>query len=234
MYLPGSYQVNDSKRVIAERIFTRAELGLPETGFVFCCFNNNYKIMPETFDSWMRILSRVDGSVLWLLQDNEGAAGNLRAEAVKRNVDPRRLVFARRMPLEEHLARHRAAGLFLDTRPYNAHTTASDALWAELPVLTCIGNSFPARVAASLLTALDMPELIATNMQDYEDAAVALAQTPAHLNAVRRKLAEKRLTSGLFSGQRFARSIEAAYKMMHERRVTGLRPEHVFVAQDGT
>ena len=225
--------MNDSRRAIADRTFTRAELGLPEQGFVFCCFNNNYKITPETFDSWMRILRRVDGSVLWLLQDNEGAAANLRAEASQRGVDPRRLVFARRMPLDEHLARHRAAGLCLDTLPCNAHTTASDALWAGLPILTCIGNSFPARVAASLLTALDMTEFITTTMQDYEDTAVGLAQDPARLAALRQKLAGKRLTSSLFSGRRFARSIEAAYTVMHDRRGKGLGPEHIFIAPDG-
>ena len=175
VYLPDSYQVNDRKRRISDKEFTRAELGLPPTGFVFCCFNNNFKITPNTFNGWMRILKQVEGSVLWLLEDNETAANNLRREAEARGVEPARLVFARRMPLPEHLARHRAADLFIDTLPYNAHTTASDALWAGLPVLTRIGESFAGRVAASLLNAVGLPELITATQEQYEAMAVALA-----------------------------------------------------------
>ena len=141
-YLPDTYQVNDSKRLIAEKLFTKTECGLPEEGFVFCCFNNNFKFTPEIFDIWMRLLSRVEGSVLWLFEGNAAAAKNLRAEAQARGVTPERLVFAKRADLSEHLARHRLADLFLDTLPCNAHTTASDALWAGLPVLTCLGQTF--------------------------------------------------------------------------------------------
>src|SRR5262249_37692216 len=141
-YLPHCYQANDDKKKIATYGFTRSELGLPEQGFVFCCFNNNYKILPDVFDCWMRILGKVDGSVLWLLEDNATAATNLRKEAVARGLSSDRLVFAKRMLLSNHLARHRLADLFLDTLPYNAHTTASDALWSGLPVLTCLGETF--------------------------------------------------------------------------------------------
>ena len=173
--LPNSYQANDAKRSIADRAFTRTELGLPATGFVFCCFNSNYKIMPRVFDCWMRILKQVEGSVLWLREENTTAEGNLRKEAVARGVSSERLVFAKRLPLAEHLARHRLADLFLDTLPYNAHTTASDALWAGLPVLTCLGETFAGRVAASLLNAIRLPELITTTPEAYEQMAIDLA-----------------------------------------------------------
>lgn len=227
VYLPDSYQVNDSKRQIADHPFTRSELGLPEQGFVFCCFNNNYKILPETYDRWMRILKAVPGSVLWLLQDNAPAAHNLRAEAQKRGIDPQRLVFAPRMPLEAHLARHRQADLFLDTLPYNAHTTASDALWAGLPVLTLIGESFAARVAASLLQAIGLNELVTTRPEDFERLAIQLAQHPQKLADLRIRLHQNRATSPLFNGQQFARNLEAAYRQMVARHRQGLPPENL-------
>ena len=228
-YLPNSYQVNDVKRQISDRAFTREELGLPESGFVFCCFNNNYKITPATFDGWMRILKQVDGSVLWLLEDSPAAADNLRKEAEKRGVRARRLVFARRMPLPDHLARHRAADLFLDTLPYNAHTTASDALWAGLPVLTCTAEAFASRVAASLLNALHLPELITASQDAYEALAVRLATQPGQIGQLRQKLARNRLTTPLFDTRLFARHIEDAYTQMHARYHAGLPPEHLHV-----
>jgi predicted O-linked N-acetylglucosamine transferase (SPINDLY family) len=224
-YLPHSYQANDDKRVISDRAFTRAECGLPQTGFVFCCFNNNYKITPEIFDIWMRMLRQVDGAVLWLLQDNPAAARNLRGEADARGVDAGRLVFAPRMPVAEHLARHRLADLFLDTRPYNAHTTASDALWAGLPVLTCPGESFAARVAASLLHAVGLPELVAEDLSAYEAFALELARDPVRLAGLKQKLADNRQTRPLFDTALFARHIEAAYAAMYARQQAGLPPE---------
>ena len=175
VFLPHSYQVNDRQRVITDKVFTKEELGLPNDSFVFCCFNNNYKITPNTFDGWVRILKVVEGSVLWLFEDNPFAVINLRKEAKARGLDPSRLVFAKRMKLPEHLGRHRAADLFIDTLPYNAHTTASDALWAGLPVLTCIGESFASRVAASLLNAIELPELITTTQEQFEALAIELA-----------------------------------------------------------
>ena len=229
VYLPYSYQVNDAKRQIADKVFSREELGLPSTGFVFCCFNNNYKLTPVIFDSWMRILDRVDGSVLWLLEDNPQASGNLRKEAVRRGVDAGRLVFAGRKPPPEHLARHRCADLFLDTLPCNAHTTASDALWAGLPVLTCLGESFAGRVAASLLNAMQLPELITCSTEEYEATAIELAGDQDKLNGIKLKLEKNRLTTPLFNTDLFTRHIEAAYEQMYERYQLDLPPDHIFV-----
>ena len=217
VYLPHSYQVNDRQRVISDKVFTRAELGLPEQGFVFCCFNNNFKILPAMFESWMRILKAVEGSVLWLYQDNEGAVDNLKKEAKARGVDPDRIIFAKRLPLEEHLARHRQADLFIDAFPYNAHTTASDALWAGLPVLTLMGQSFAGRVAASLLTAIGLPELITTTPAAYEALAIELAKSPEKLTALKQKLSNNRLTTPLFNTPQFTQDLERAYVQMYER-----------------
>ena len=229
VYLPDSYQINDDKRVISDRVFRRTELGLPASGFVFCCFNNPFKITPETFGSWVRILSRVPGSVLWLFEDNEAVVRHLRREAASRGLDPERLVFARLMDLPDHLARHRAADLFIDTWPCNAHTTASDALWAGLPVLTCPGESFASRVAASLNAAIGLPELIAATPQEYEDLAVVLACDPVRLGGVKRRLAERRLDGPLFNTRLYAKRLELAYTMMHERRRANLPPDHLLV-----
>jgi predicted O-linked N-acetylglucosamine transferase (SPINDLY family) len=232
VYLPNSYQANDRKRRISDREFTRTELGLPPTGFVFCCFNNSFKITPNTFDGWMRVLKQVEGSVLWLFEDHETAADNLRREAEARGVEPARLVFARRMPLPEHLARHRLADLFIDTLPYNAHTTASDALWAGLPVLTRIGESFAGRVAASLLNAVGLPELINATQEQYEAMAVALAGNATRLAELKEKLSRNRLTTPLFDTVRFTKHLEDAYTQMYQRYQAGLSPEHVFVDAD--
>jgi predicted O-linked N-acetylglucosamine transferase (SPINDLY family) len=225
VYLPDTYQVNDSKRVIAERTPTRAEVELPDTDFVFCCFNNNYKITPEIFDCWMRLLNEVQGSVLWLLADNATASRNLRREAEARGVAPERLVFAPRVKLEDHLARQRLADLFLDTLPFTAHTTGSDALWAGLPLLTCHGTTFPGRVAASLLNAVGLRELIAYSLEEYEALALKLATSPAMLNDIRARLAQNRHTHSLFNTDRFRRHIEAAYTTMWERYQRGEPPE---------
>ncbi|HEY2247388.1 MAG TPA: tetratricopeptide repeat protein [Bradyrhizobium sp.] len=225
--LPNSYFVNDAGRPIAERAFTRAELGLPERGFVFCCFNGSHKITPDVFDSWMRILKRVNGSVLWLLADHPATIGNLMREAAARGVDPKRLIFARRIPPPEHLARHRAADLFLDTLPYNAHTTACDALWAGLPVLTRTGETFAGRVAASVLGAIGLGELITQSAAAYERLAVALATDPARLAAIRDRLVQNRLTTPLFDTRLFTRHMEAAFVAMHRRHQAGLPPDHI-------
>ena len=229
VYLPHSYQVNDSKRKISDKVFTRHELGLPDSSFVFCCFNNNYKILPATFDGWMRLLKSVKGSVLWLFEDNPTAGKNLRKEAEVRGVDPTRLVFAKRLKLDEHLARHRLADLFIDTFPCNAHTTTSDALWAGLPVLTLIGKSFAARVAASLLNAMDLPELITQTQQQYEARAIELANEPEKLAEIKTKLHSNLRTSPLFNGELFARHIEAAYVEMQRRHIFGETLDHIYV-----
>jgi predicted O-linked N-acetylglucosamine transferase (SPINDLY family) len=224
VYLPDSYQVNDDKRVIDSRIPTRSAVGLPDEAFVFCCFNNNYKLTPEIFAVWVRILQAVPGSVLWLLEDNPDAARNLRREAQSRDMSPERLVFAPRMTVEAHLARHRLADLFLDTLPYNAHTTSSDALWAGLPVLTCLGAAFPGRVAASLLHAVGLPELVTQNLDQYAALAIELAGNPERLRQIRERLAHNRTRYPLFDTVRFCRHVEAAYTQMWERYRAGLAP----------
>jgi protein O-GlcNAc transferase len=221
VYLPDSYQANDASRPIAAASPARAQAGLPEEGFVFCCFNNSFKITPDVFDVWMRLLRAIDGSVLWLFEGNAAAPVNLRREAARRGVAPERLIFAPRTRAEEHLARHRLADLFLDTIHYNAHTTASDALWAGLPVLTCAGATFAGRVAASLLSAIGMPELITHSLADYETLALKLARNRSRLALLRERLARQRESAPLFDTGRFARQIEAAYVGMWERYQRG-------------
>jgi len=228
IYLP-SYQVNDSQRRAADHTFTRAELGLPAEGFVFACFNSNYKIMPAVFSSWMKILQRVPGSVLYLYAANPIVERNLLAEAARRGVPGHRLVFGKHLQRAEYLARFRSMDLFLDTLPYNAGTTASDALWAGLPVLTSAGNSFAGRVAASLLQAIELPELITTSAAAYEELAVTLATNPAQLAGIRQKLAANRLTTRLFDTPRFTRHLEDAYTRIYERHLQQLPPDHVHV-----
>jgi predicted O-linked N-acetylglucosamine transferase (SPINDLY family) len=230
VYLPDSYQPNDTKREISDARFSREEMGLPSAGFVFCCFNNNFKILPATFERWMRMLRTVEGSVLWLLEDNPAAAGRLRREAAVRGVDPGRLVFAPRMPTPEHLARHRLADLFLDTLPCNAHTTASDALWAGLPVLTCPGETFAGRVAASLLNAIRLPELIARTPEEYESFAIELARSPGRLAELRRKLEINRPTAPLFDIALFTRHLESGFAAMHERCQANLQPADINIS----
>jgi predicted O-linked N-acetylglucosamine transferase (SPINDLY family) len=216
VYLPDCYQVNDAGRAIAEQTPTRAEAGLPERAFVFCCFNNSYKILPRTFDVWMRLLRELHGSVLWLLEDNAGARVNLEREARARGVDPARLVFARRLPHAGHLARHRLADLFLDTLPCNAHTGASDALWAGLPLVTCAGSTFAGRVAGSLLHAVGLPELATRSLAEYEALALQLASDRGRLRQLRERLAANRDAAPLFDTERFRQNLESAYRAMRQ------------------
>jgi predicted O-linked N-acetylglucosamine transferase (SPINDLY family) len=223
--LPDSYQPNDRRRVTSERRFTRIECGLPQDGVVFCCFNNNHKILPEMFDIWMRILSRVDGSVLWLLEGNDAVRRSLTSEAEKRGIAANRIVFAPFMAIADHLAREPLADLFLDTLPHNAHTTASDALWCSVPVLTCVGTTFAGRVAESLLHAAGLPELITTSLQDYESLAVALGRDPARLAAIGAGLAANRGVAALFDTPRYARNLEAAYTKMWRCYQKGQPPQ---------
>jgi predicted O-linked N-acetylglucosamine transferase (SPINDLY family) len=231
VYLPESFMVNDGGRAISERVPSRAEAGLPERGFIFSCFNNTYKLTPDLFDVWMRLLREVDGSVLWLSKANASAQMNLRREAETRGVAGERLVFAPRVARnEDHLARVGLADLFLDTRYYNAHATAADALWAGVPVVTCPGATFAGRVAASLLGAVGLPELITTSLADYEALALRLARDPARLAALRRKLASNRRTFPLFDTDRFTRHIEAAYTTMWERAERSEPPESIAVS----
>ena len=233
VHLPQCYQPNGSGRVVAASTPSREGLGLPERAFVFCSFNGCYKITPEVFDIWMRLLGAVPGSVLWLLDDNEAATRNLRQAASDRGVDPRRVVFAPRVSLADHLARYRLADLFLDTAPCNAHTTASDALWMGLPVLTCQGTTFAGRVAASLLHAAQLPELIAGDLACYEALAADLAARPERLAALRDRLQAGRQTCALFDTERYRLGLEAAYVLMWQRAENRLPPMH-FAVPDPT
>ena len=214
VHLPHSFQPNDSLRKIATETPTREAAGLPEKGLVFCCFNNSFKITAAVFDVWMELLSKVDGSVLWLLLGNDSAERSLRLEATARGIDPLRLVFAPRIEPAEHLARHRLADLFLDTLPYNAHTTCSDALWAGLPVVTITGKAFAGRVGASLLTAVGLPDLVTPDLAAYKALALRLASEPEALAECKKRL-EQRLTSPLFAAERYVGHLEAAYAGMH-------------------
>ena len=230
-WLPGCYQANASWQPIAPAPLDRAGAGLPDGGFVFCSFNNSFKITPDVFDVWMRLLQRVPRSVLWLIEASSTATANLRREAERRGVAGERLVFAARTGRDEHLRRHTLAGLFLDTFHYGAHTTASDALRTGLPVLTVRGGTFAARVAASLDRSVGLDALVAAGAAQYEETAAALAADPARLAALRAALASALPTAPLFDAERFARDIERLYVRMHDRRLAGLAPADLAPAQ---
>ena len=230
VYMPNSYMVNDTKSKVSKRVFTREEVGLPRKGVVFCCFNNFYKITPNVFNLWMKILQQVDGGVLWLPDGNSTAVKNLKAQALKYDINEDRLVFAPRLPLmEDHFNRLQLADLFLDTVPYNAHTTASDALRMGLPVLTCMGESFASRVAASLLNAVNVPELITNTLEEYEALAIDLAIHPEKLKAIKEKLVTNLPTAPLYDTPLFTRHLESAYQEMYDRYHNGLAPDHIMV-----
>lgn len=231
IHLPHSYQPTDETRVVPATAGSRSDHGLPEQGFVFAAFNATYKIQPREFAVWMRLLSAVEGSVLWLFRSNDTAEANLKKAAAGHGVDPARLVFAPPLPHLLHLGRHRHADLFLDTFAYNAHTTASDALWAGLPLVTRIGEQFAARVAASILTAAGLPELITHCDQDYEALALALARDPARLGALKDKLAAGRASAPLFDSLRYTRNLEAAYRAVHRRWLDGEAPSSVRIGE---
>jgi protein O-GlcNAc transferase len=224
VHLPGCYLVNDSRREIAAHCPSRSDCGLPEAGFVFCSFGGSYKITAQVFEVWMRLLQAVPGSVLWLIKDNPYAPENLRKEAQRRGVAPERLVFAPVCALPLYLARHELANLFLDTLPYNAHTSACDALWAGCPVLTVAGSTFPSRVAGSLLRALGLPELITTSLREYEAMALRLARDAELLTNLKTRLEANRKTAALFDGGKFARSVEQAYETMWQICASGQDP----------
>ena len=229
VHMPHCYQSTDDRQDVAETP-TRESCGLPEDAFVFCCFNNTNKIRPDFFDIWMRLLDKVPGSVLWLLNKNKLVEGNLRREAKNRGIDPARLIFAPSMPHADHLARQKLADLFLDTLSYNAHTTASDALWAGLPLVTCTGDTFAGRVAASILKAVGMDELITDSRKEYEALALELAQKPKKLAAIKKKLEKNKAGSPLFDTTLYARHIEAAYIRMFDRWQAGDAPGAITAA----
>lgn len=229
VYLPDTYQCNDAKRPLPPAALSRSAAGLPENTFVYCCFNNNYKITPEIFAIWTRILRSVEGSVLWLFEDNPRAFSNLRRETQAAGVAAGRIIAAPRTSGTEHLARHHLADLFLDTLPYGAHTTASDALWMALPVLTTLGPTFASRVGASLLHAAGVPELAVQSLQQYEETALRLAREPSMLAAFKAKLAHNRDTCALFDTSRFVRNLESAYIAMWQRYRSGMPPADISV-----
>jgi len=227
-WLP-SYQVNDSKRPVGEKTFSREDLGIPDNRFIFCCFNTNYKISPETFNCWMNILKFVDNGVLLLFSGNKKVEENLRREAQIRDVDPSRLIFAGSLPRDQYIARFRCTDLFLDTLPYNAGTTASDALWAGLPVLTCLGKAFAGRVCASVLVSIGLPDLITRTPEEFEARATELATQPEKLTEIRERLKANRTTTRLFNSRRFTNDLETAYLAMVVRHSNGLPPEHILL-----
>jgi predicted O-linked N-acetylglucosamine transferase (SPINDLY family) len=229
IFLPNSYQPNDDRRGILETDRKRADFGLPEGAFVFCCFNNNYKISAREFDIWMRLLSKVDNSVLWLLASNIWSEQNLRMEAQRRGIDPARLIFAGKVSHAEHLARQKHADLFLDTFNVNAHTTASDALWGGLPVVTKIGKQFSARVAASLLFAVGLPDLVTETEEAYEKLILALATDSEKLRSIKARLAENRVTEPLFDTKRYTADFERGLEKAFGLYLEGRKPEDIRV-----
>ena len=230
IYLPNCYMPQDSSRQISDKPITRWDCNLPEDSFVFCCFNNTFKITPKEFDIWMRLLSKIDGSVLWLIETNNLSEVNLKVEAKKRGIEPDRLIFAKKIAVEEHLSRQKLADLFLDTFNFNAHTTASDALWVGLPVLTKIGKGFAARVASSLLTSLEVPELITTSEKEYETLAIDLAMNPEKLSLIKKKLVDKRITAPLFDTIAYTKNLENAYIKAYKLYSNGLPSKELKVS----
>jgi predicted O-linked N-acetylglucosamine transferase (SPINDLY family) len=232
VHLPVSYQPNSSTREMPGRSYDRNDCGLPQHGFVFCCFNTSYKISPDVFGLWMRLLASVQGSVLWLVGTNPLAEANLRREATGHGIDPARLLFAPKASYSDYLARCSVADLFLDTWPYSAGATASDALWAGLPLVTRVGRDFAGRMAASVLTAVGLSELIAETDAEYERLALRLATEPAEMRRIRTALREGKRTSGLFDAVSVTRHLEAAYEEMWRRHCTGEAPDN-FVVREG-
>jgi protein O-GlcNAc transferase len=231
LYLPNTYMPTDDSRELSQKPMNRSDMGLPDDAFVFCCFNNNYKISPAEFDIWMRLLTKVENSVLWLRQSNQFSHINIKNEAQKRKVDPSRIVFADKLPMDEHLARHRLADLFVDTFAFNAHTTATEALWAGLPVVTKIGLGFAARVAGSLLNAVGLPELVTETERDYEALILELATNPTKLARIKEKLATNRLTQPLFNTELYTKHLESGYLQAYESYFQGNLPQTIIVAK---
>jgi predicted O-linked N-acetylglucosamine transferase (SPINDLY family) len=230
IYMPDSYQANDNTKKISDKTFTHEELGLPNDSFIFCCFNSPHKITPEIFKTWVKIISKVKNSVLWLYVLNEQTIKNLKKEMTKNFLSEDRIVFAKKIDVELHLARLKFADLCLDTLPYNGHTTTSDALWAGVPVLTCIGKTFAGKVSASLLTASNMNELITKNLKEYEDLAVDFATNAKKLNDIKNKLKNNNKTSKLFNSEIFTKNLEMAYKTIYKNYHLDLPNEDVYIS----
>lgn len=233
-YLPDTYQVNDSKRVVHEHQPSRQECGLPEDAFVFCCFNQSYKFTPEIFAVWMNLLKETNNSVLWLFESNEWATANLRKEAENHGVDPVRIYFAPHRTVDEHLARAKNADLFLDNFPCNAHTTASDALWIGLPLLTLSGNSFASRVAGSVLRAIGMDELITESIEEYQASALRIARDHDYYRKIKEKLISNRDSTALFDTKHYTDHLQTLFEMMQNKNLKGEAPEHIYLVQRET
>ena len=229
VYLPNTYQVNDSKKKISKKFLSKKEFGLPENSFIFCCFNQNYKINPKIFNIWMDLLLEVKNSTLWLIEDNEISIKNLKKEAEKKMVNQNRIIFAKRLPNEKHLARHKLADLFIDTFPYTAHTTGSDALWSGLPLVTLKGETFASRVASSLLNAVNLPELVTTSYEEYKELAIKLSLNPKLLQTFKQKLEINISEKPLFNTKLFVKNIESAFIQMHDRYYKGMPKENIYI-----
>ena len=230
--LPHTYMPTDNKRIIADKLITRKEMGLPQKGIIFCCFNNSYKISHIEFDIWMRILSKIKDSILWLkIDNNDTARENLRNAALKRGVDPSRIIFAEYLSMEEHLARYALADIFLDTFNYNAHTTACDSLWAGTPIVTKSGKSFVSRVAGSLLTAIDIPELITNSELEYENLILKLASSPDNLKKIKQKLHENISIKPLFDTKKYTHYLETAFIKAFTNHSSGNKPIDIDISE---
>ena len=227
IYLPNTYQPRDSKQKISNKIYKKEDVGLPENSFVFCCFNQNYKITPNIFSIWMKLLKRIDNSVLWLLEENQTASSNLKKEAEKKGIKSDRIIFAKRMEQSEHFARHKLADIFVDTFPYNAHTTCSDALWSDLPVITLAGQSFASRVGASILNAIDLKELITTTEEEYENLLFKLATNKEELEKIKNKLKKNKIKKPLFDTKLYTKNLETAYTEIYEIYSSGSEVKNI-------
>ena len=231
VYLPNTYMPTDNKREISSRYVSKKEFDLPEDSFVFCCFNNHYKITPDVFDIWMNFLHKVEKSVIWLSKPNRFSEINLKKEAIKRNINPSRLVFAEKLPIKDHLARYQFGDIFLDTFNYNAHTTACEALWGGLPVITKEGKGFSARVASSLLRAINLPELITKSKKEYEDLVLELVNNPKKLSTIKQKLLANRSSQPLFNTEKYTKHLEDGYKSVFNRYMQGLNPKNIYIQE---
>ena len=231
IYLPHTYMPTDNNRKISESNMSRSEVGLPDNAFVFCCFNNNFKITESEFDIWMRVVAKVEGSVLWLRKSNQFSEINMRKEAKRRNIDPTRLVFAERIPIDEHIARQKLADLFIDNFAFNAHTTATEALWAGLPLVTKRGEGFAARVAGSLLSAVGLHELITHDEKAYEALILKLATSPKKLDKIKKKLETNLLSHPLFNTEQYTKHLENGYRQAYQKYFDGETPNTIIVPE---
>jgi len=229
IYLPNCYQPSDSTRLVIDKKLTREDFNIRNDQFVFCCFNTTHKINPKIFDSWVNILKKVNNSVIWLLENNNISQKNLKKEAILRKIDPERIIFCKRTSSKEHIKRYQLADLFLDTFPYGAHTTANEALFSGLPIITIIGESFQSRVCSSLLTTIGLKELITNSYDEYENLAINIAKNPQKLKLIKDNLKINIKNSPLFKSKFYAENLEKAYISIYERHNNNLEPEDIYI-----